>query len=575
MLDQPLFSTTQVINQLDSGYHWWGEFVSYGFPSSAPSGGFAGGESGGLSPFSNSQKAAARLALELWDDLIDIELFETSPSSADIQLINYTGAGVAYAYFPSTGDVFVNPAQSTNQRLDYGDYGYYTLLHEVGHALGLNHPGAYDADDAVLSYANSAEYQQDSSQYTVMSYWDASNTGAYHGVNNFASMPLLHDIAAIQAVYGADTSTRAGDTVYGFNSTANRAVFDFASGDYARTPVLSIWDAGGTDTLDLSGYSADASIDLNDGAFSDAGGLTDNISIAFNAFIENAVGGAGDDILLGQALDNMLNGGAGNDSLQGAAGNDVLLGGSGTDTAIFSGSLSDYAVVDLGEGRYQVSGVDGADQLEAIERLSFVDGESYSLNEALALKAPAANIALLPTEQNGVSVLTYDGAYYPGIVSYDEASALVSVAGGGGVGEFTDLDRIVFSDGVLAVGREDIAFDIYRLYQAAFDRTPDVQGFGFWVDAADNGASLAVIAEDFSGSLEFSQTYGEGLTDEALIDIFYRNVLDRNADPEGAAYWLNELDSGSTVAAVLVGFSNSIENINTVEARVDDGVWFV
>jgi len=459
--------------------------------------------------------------------------------------------------------------------LDYGDYGYYTLLHEVGHALGLNHPGAYDADDTILSYDSAAEYQQDSHQYTVMSYWDASNTGAYHGVNNFASVPLLHDIAAIQAIYGADTSTRAGDTVYGFNSSANRAVFDFSSQDYTQTPVLSIWDAGGTDTLDLSGYGADASIDLNDGAFSDAGGLTDNISIAFNAFIENAVGGAGDDTLLGQALDNMLNGGAGNDSLQGAAGNDVLLGGSGTDTAIFSGSLSDYAVVDLGEGRYQVSGVDGADQLEAIERLSFVDGESYSLNEALALKAPAANIALLPTEQNGVSVLTYDGAYYPGIVSYDEVTGLVGVAGGGGVGEFTDLDRIVFSDGVLAVGREDIAFDVYRLYQAAFDRTPDVQGFGFWVDAADNGTSLAVIAEDFSGSLEFSQTYGDALTDDALIDIFYRNVLDRDADPEGADYWLNELDSGSTVAAVLVGFSNSIENINTVEARVDDGVWFV
>ena len=121
---------------------------------------------------------------------------------------------------------------------------------------------------------------------------------------------MLHDVYVIQLIYGANGTTRAGDTVYGFNSTADRDVFDFSDTDH---PIVTIWDGGGNDTLDLSGYSSNAVIDLNDGEYSSAGALTLNIAIAFDAMIENAVGGAGNDQIRGQELANMLDGGDGND----------------------------------------------------------------------------------------------------------------------------------------------------------------------------------------------------------------------------------------------------------------------
>ena len=103
---------------------------------------------------------------------------------------------------------------------------------------------------------------------------------------------MAHDIAAIQSLYGVNMTTRTGDTVYGFNSNAGRAAFDFTQN---TAPVIAIWDAGGIDTLDFSGWSSASRIDLEPGASSDGGGQTHNVQIAFGTLIENAIGGAGDD----------------------------------------------------------------------------------------------------------------------------------------------------------------------------------------------------------------------------------------------------------------------------------------
>jgi serralysin len=167
---------------------------------------------------------------------------------------------------------------------------------------------------------------------------------------------MVHDIAAIQRIYGADTTTRTGDTTYGFHSNADRAYYDF---EQAPTPVVAIYDAGGTDTLDLSGYDTPSIIDLNPGSYSSAGGyysediptleeinanraeaglaartqatydlyldlfgdgytngvMRDNIGIAYGTWIENAKGGSGDDVIIGNAVANILDGGAGTDTV--------------------------------------------------------------------------------------------------------------------------------------------------------------------------------------------------------------------------------------------------------------------
>lgn len=334
--------------------------VTYGFLQDRPAANYSpNGEADGFSPFSAAQRAAARYAASLWDDVLAVRFVEdTRPNGGQIRFANTTsGPEQAWAYYPDAraaagGDVWINPDQASNLELTEGYYGLTTLIHEMGHAIGLSHPGDYDAgDDGEISYAASAEYFQDSRQYSIMSYWDARLTGADH-VDwwdlrfVYAASPMLHDIAAAQRLYGADMTTRTGNTTYGFHASADlagRPAFDFTRN---TQPVVAIWDAGGTDTLDFSGFSTPSVLDLRQGAFSSGGGRADvppdlasqgdsllkqNIAIAYGTVIENAVGGRGNDFVIGNEVANRLEGGAGADTLVGAEGRDTLVGGAGND----------------------------------------------------------------------------------------------------------------------------------------------------------------------------------------------------------------------------------------------------
>ncbi len=376
MNNKPTATLDDIIRRLDSGDHWSLSVLGYDFVSQPPVEGFAGNEQLGLSFLSNEQQYAVHRAMESWDDLIPMSLSYMPDSNADILLSNYAYTYVAYAYLPPDGDIFINPDTESNQKLDYGDYGYSTLVHEIGHALGLNHPGAYDSMTGYrFDYASQADYQQDSLQYTVMSYWEAENTGAQHQ-GRFPSTPLLHDIAAIQVMYGVNTQIRSGDSVYGFNSNT-KDVYDFTLNNQ---PVLCLWDPEGMDTLDLSDYLMDNFANLNPGTFSDIGGLQKNLSIAFNTQIENLIGGSGNDVLIGQEADNQIIGGVGDDALEGNMGDDWLIGGSGVDVALYNVTPDLCTLTYLNPARYQIVGPEGTDLLEFIEWLQFADGSLVYLN---------------------------------------------------------------------------------------------------------------------------------------------------------------------------------------------------
>ncbi len=319
--------------------------ITYGFRSSETGNPY-------FERFTAAQISATQAAIGLWSDVANIKFTRVGSgttgntaytNSATILFGADTGVGeYAFAYMPGSraaadidGDVTINPSFGSFSDLSRGSYDFMAIVHEIGHAIGLDHPGNYNGGDP--TYAANAAYVQDSRQYTLMSYFDAEETGARH-YDTYAATPLLHDIAAAQALYGANHATRAGNTVYGFNSNADRVQFHINSA--AQDVVFAIWDGGGRDTLDLSGYIEASRINLNAGSFSSAGGLYANIAIARGVVIEDAKGGAGHDVLYGNSAANVLIGNAGNDTIRGAFGNDYLCGGSGRDSFVFSEKLS-------------------------------------------------------------------------------------------------------------------------------------------------------------------------------------------------------------------------------------------
>ncbi|WP_057014120.1 M10 family metallopeptidase C-terminal domain-containing protein, partial [Pseudomonas libanensis] len=111
---------------------------------------------------------------------------------------------------------------------------------------------------------------------------------------------------------------RSDDTTYGFNSTTGKPETTLTSA--SDKPEFNIWDQKGVDTFDFSGFKQDQIIDLRSGALSSVGGLRENVRIGTSTVIENAVGGSGNDRIIGNSADNVLIGGAGADNLVGGGG---------------------------------------------------------------------------------------------------------------------------------------------------------------------------------------------------------------------------------------------------------------
>jgi hypothetical protein len=124
---------------------------------------------------------------------------------------------------------------------------------------------------------------------------------------------------------------------------------------------------------------------------------------------------------------------------------------------------------------------------------------------------------------------------------------------------FSESDEFITRTGT--VGRQTVPeADVYRLYVAAFLRFPDPAGYAYWVGARNNGTSLEVMAQSLIGSTEFNLRYG-ALPDDQFVRLIYLNVLGREPEAAGNAYWLGQLGVGTSRASMLVGFSQSQEFI--------------
>jgi serralysin len=300
----------------------------------------------GFQGFSAAQQNAARQALTLWSDVANITFQEVPDTANDVGDIRFgfsrvvtNSPSAAWAYFPyddpnfeypEAGDIWLDGKYAPNLQMTPGKFGFMTLLHEIGHAIGLDHPFNDGFGEPVLPAS------MDNNQYTIMAY-DLHPTASVE-----AMTPMLLDILAIQYIYGANMTTRIGDDVYKFSTSEQ---------------LRAIWDAGGIDTLDASNQTLGATIDLDDGAFSSigrrnvGGSAQNNIAIAYGAVIENATGGSGGDKIFGNEVANILSGNAGNDTLDGELGADTLRGGKGNDIYVFGDgdTIDEQNNTDLGD----------------------------------------------------------------------------------------------------------------------------------------------------------------------------------------------------------------------------------
>lgn len=394
---RPSFDAVMIAGLLDSRLSW---SAGAGSPA-ALTFGFADTNTHGLTGFSQcteAQKDAMRAALAQFSDVAGLSFTEVAPGgytdSATLLYGNFADpAGeTALGALPGSvsagdmaGDVWINTAllpgavAPTLAPMPGSQY-FQMLLQEIGRSLGLSRPSDYTLQvDQTLNFADHADFAQDSRQYTVMSAFDASHTGA--SPLNLDTLGIF-DILALQTIYGANSTTRATDTTYGFGSNAGQ-VYDFG---WNIDPILTIWDGGGIDVLNVAFYSANQVIRLGEGQFSSIGGFTNNVGIAFGTTIENAIGGRGSDQIFGNAAVNLLQGRAGDDVIYGGEGHDNLRGGEGGDT-LYGGTGNDTLM-----GDETVTGV-AAPQ---VFNLAMTNGVANTLNvSSVALYAQSFTLELI------------------------------------------------------------------------------------------------------------------------------------------------------------------------------------
>jgi serralysin len=326
-----------------------------------------------LASVSNEMKVAARFGFGLVSQLTGLTITESAtPLTSNFRMALFTnnpdgvtGPQGAFAYYPTTSQFGGDSWYSNNTGFTLptkGNYGWYTIIHELGHNLGLKHGHETGGP------ANTAmSFDRDSMEFSVMTYKSYIGSDArfvYNEEWGYAQSYMMYDIAALQYMYGADYSTNNTASTYTFSTTTGEmfinGVGQGAPG--ANRVFLTIWDGGGTDTYDFSNYTTNMSIDLTPGGWSKLSDVqianlgNGNFARAnvFNALqfqgdarslIENAIGGSGDDDLFGNAIANVLQGGGGNDYLLGRGGGDQLIGGAGVDRASYLSSTAGVYVV--------------------------------------------------------------------------------------------------------------------------------------------------------------------------------------------------------------------------------------
>jgi len=175
----------------------------------------------------------------------------------------------------------------------------------------------------------------------------------------------------------------------------------------------------------------------------------------------------------------------------------------------------------------------------------------------------------------GLDTVYYDDSSTSFYTTVTGGQVTVTAAGQFNGDKLVNVERILFSTHAMALDIDGHGGQAYRLYQAAFNRTPDQAGVGYWINALDHGASLQAVAQNFVASPEFQAKYGTSLTDAQYVSQLYHNVLHRDGDAGGAAYWQGVLQQGAGRDQVLMAFSESPENQAALIGTIGHGFYYI
>mgnify|MGYP000415028293 CR=1 FL=1 len=405
----------------------------------------------------------------LWSAVANIRFVAATPGTADILIgrgSDGSASGGQTSFIPgTTGTSRIGRATEGEITIDvstpgfgpigaafseYGSYPYTTLIHEWGHVLGLGHGGAYDEGADVAETAYTA---YDNRAWTIMSYLDPdssfrwgtsrSSNGLTYG--NDPTTPMMLDILAIQRMYGiaVDTPLSGGQT-YGFNSNIGGDIGKFYDFTQNSRPIVTLWNKGTGNGLDLSGFTQASTVDLHAGSFSSVAGLSKNLAIAYDTRIDTLTLGSGNDVATANDNGNVIMGGLGTDSIVGGNSNDHLYGaaatalsGDGADT-LSGGAGSDYLQGNAGDD--SLNGQDGSDRIFGGQGNDRIEGGNG--NDSIV--GGGGNDSLRGGQGND----SLSGATGDDILQGDLGSD--TLAGGAGIDRLSggnDADLFVFVDG--------------------------------------------------------------------------------------------------------------------------------
>jgi hypothetical protein len=170
---------------------------------------------------------------------------------------------------------------------------------------------------------------------------------------------------------------------------------------------------------------------------------------------------------------------------------------------------------------------------------------------------------------SGKDTATYGGKLQNYKITHDAAGWHVADQRSGldsdGSDTLQGVERLQFADQMVALDVDGVPAQAYRLYRAAFDREPDIAGLGYWIGRLEQDASLLGVADGFAHSKEFADLYGSAPSNADIVARLYHNILHRDPDPGGYAYWLGILDNKQApLYYVLSFFSESDENVKAV-----------